>query len=113
MVNLHSADAQSMLSRLVHVLLQVFSMLQSAIMLVHCDPHTSELLPLLDEIAAQAGFATEQEIIADKEHGLTAVEWMQFWKYTERVNPFIVTCVDYVPVHEQTAGSDSAQPSLY
>ena len=102
-----------MLSSLAHVLLQVFTMLQSAIMLVHCDPHTSELLPLLDQIATQNGFATEQELIADKQHGLTASEWMQFWNYTERVNPFVVTYVNYVPVQGQTSDSDTAQQLLY
>lgn len=93
-----------------HGVLQVSSMMQAAQMLVHCDPHTSELL---DTFAVEHGFPSEPEMIADLYHSLSDADWALFWQYTERVNPFLVTHVSYVPIHERKQSEGPSQLSLY
>jgi hypothetical protein len=68
---------------------------------------------LLDYIAKQNGFPTQQEIVASSDETAFDHEWKQFWQYTDEINPYVSKHADYVPISKQLGPAKSMQLTLY
>jgi len=68
---------------------------------------------LLDYIAKQNGFPTQQEIVASNDEAAFEQEWNQFWQYTDEINPYVSKHTDYVPINKHLRPAKSMQLTLY
>lgn len=67
----------------------------------HSDYTPVEDLPvedLMNYIAKQHGFPTKPQVIVNGTTGLTKTDWLNFWNYTEDVNPYKKLRADYIPI---------------
>ena len=82
---------------------QVLTVQQTAEVLIqqHSDYTPVEDLPvedLMNYIAKQHGFPTKPQVIVNGTTGLTKTDWLNFWNYTEDVNPYKKLRADYIPI---------------
>ena len=73
-------------------------MRQSAVVLIHADPEKASMEKLLCAIAEQHKHPAKQQILANASHGLADREWVLFWQYTDRINPYVKVHAGYMPV---------------
>lgn len=77
---------------------QVLDMRQSAEVMVHADPESASMEELLCAIAERHNHPTKQNILANAQEGLSNADWVHFWEYTDRINPYLKIHADYVPI---------------
>ncbi len=68
---------------------------------------------LLDYIAKQNGFPTQQEIVASSDEAAFEQEWKTFWQYTDEINPYVSKHTGYVPINKHLCLAKSMQLTLY
>ena len=77
---------------------QVLTLQQSAQALLNCNPDKRLAEQLAGYVAEQLGLPSRQVILADPRECLAEAEWMRFWQYTERINPYKQLVFEYCPV---------------
>ena len=68
---------------------------------------------LLDHIAAQNGFPSHEEIVANIDEASFGDNWKTFWQYTDRINPYVSRHVGYVPIDKHNRPATSTKVTLY
>lgn len=68
---------------------------------------------LLDYIAAQNGFPSHEEIVANIDEASFGNNWKKFWQYTDHINPYVSRHVGYVPIDKHSHPAISTQVTLY
>lgn len=97
-------------SDLTKVLLQVLTVGQAARWMVQVGRQHNELL---DHIAAQNGFPSHEEIVANIDEASFGNDWKKFWQYTDHINPYVSRQVGYVPIDKHNGPAISTQLTLY
>lgn len=83
---------------IVHVCLsQIFTMRQTADMLVRADPEKPTLEGFYKRLAVHQGWASPQHIVANVDESTVRDDWKRVLRYTEANNPYTSVCVGYVP----------------
>ena len=91
----------------------MFSLKQTAEVLVQASPHKFILPYLLEYMADQHGFLTWQQIRDTANNDAIADDWARVWHYTEAVNPYVSMHAEYVPIPRPGQAATPVQPLLY
>ena len=95
---------------LAKMLLQVLTVKQAARWTVQVGREHNQLL---DFIAAQNGFPSHEEIIANIDDARFSNDWKRFWQYTDSIDPYVSTHTGYVPIDKSQYPAKSMPVTLY
>lgn len=95
---------------LTQVLLQVLNVRQAALWMIQVGRQHDELL---DYIAAQNGFPSHEQIVANIDEASFGHTWKRFWQYTDNINPYVSRHVGYVPIDKRNRHPISSAVALY
>lgn len=94
------------------VLLQVLTVKQAAHWFIQVGG-CREQAELFDYIAAQNGFPSQEDIVADIDEASFGRNWKMFQRYTDSINPNVSWPEDYVPIDKHHHPAKSMHLTLY